>query len=227
MKCVLMIPDTLIQPRAISSTVSAYVSSDSPRPPYSSGIIRPKMPSSLSPSTMSVGYSSRCSSSVATGRISLSTKLRTVERISCWMSVSPSVCASRLAICSVPLRLRAPGLLPAALLDVGGGGHHHLASEDADQGAVLVVAAGLHLDDAAVGLRLRRPLVEHRRLAVDGVAVEGRRHVPQRLDLQVGDGLARHVGYRHAEQQRVDVVPDDDVAAEVGALLGVVGIHVQ
>ncbi len=73
MKCVLMTPDTLIQPRAISSTTSAYVSSDSPSPPYSSGIMIPKMPRSLRPSTMSVGYSSLCSSSVATGRISFST----------------------------------------------------------------------------------------------------------------------------------------------------------
>ena len=55
MKWVLMIPLTLIQPRAISSTHSAYVSSDSPSPPYSSGIISPKTPISFKPSTISVG----------------------------------------------------------------------------------------------------------------------------------------------------------------------------
>src|SRR6476659_2445043 len=49
------------------------------------------MPSSLRPSTIFVGYSSACSSSVATGRISRSTKLRTALRISVWSSVRPSV----------------------------------------------------------------------------------------------------------------------------------------
>src|SRR3712207_3239040 len=49
------------------------------------------MPSSLSPSTISWGYSSACSSSVATGRICSSTKVRTALRISVWSSVSPSV----------------------------------------------------------------------------------------------------------------------------------------
>ena len=55
MKWVLMMPLTLIQPRAISSTTSAYVSRDSPSPPYSSGIIRPKSPISFMPSTISEG----------------------------------------------------------------------------------------------------------------------------------------------------------------------------
>ena len=91
MKCVLITPDTLIQPRAISSTHSAYVSSDSPRPSYSSGIISPKMPSSLRPSTISVGYSSLCSSSLATGMIFSSTNCRTALRISVWSSERPSV----------------------------------------------------------------------------------------------------------------------------------------
>src|SRR5215217_637848 len=95
MKWVLMMPLTLIQPRAISSTTSAYVSSDSPRPPYSSGIISPKRPISFMPSTISAGYSSSRSSCATCGRISLSTKRRTVSRISVWMSVSPSVCARR------------------------------------------------------------------------------------------------------------------------------------
>ena len=45
-------------------------------------------------------------------------------------------------------RLGAAGLFAAARVDVLPGGHHHLAAEDADQRAVLVVAAGLDLDDA-------------------------------------------------------------------------------
>ncbi len=49
----------------------------------------------------------------------------------------------------------------------------------------------------------------------------------QRLDLEVGDGLARDVRHRHAEQQRVDVVADDDVLPELGRPLGVVGVEVQ
>ena len=39
--------------------------------------------------------------------------------------------------------------------------------------------------------------------------------------------LPAHVGHRHAEQQRVDVVADDDVPAEVGRRLRVVGVQVQ
>src|SRR3954447_21989066 len=58
-------------------------------------MVSPKIPSSLSPSTISVGYSSACSRAWAFGMISLSTKLRTVDRISCWMSVRSAVCASR------------------------------------------------------------------------------------------------------------------------------------
>ena len=49
----------------------------------------------------------------------------------------------------------------------------------------------------------------------------------QRLDLEVGDRLAADVRHRHAEQQRVDVVADDDVLAEVGGLLRVVDVQVQ
>ncbi|CAM5723589.1 hypothetical protein SALBM217S_05352 [Streptomyces griseoloalbus] len=106
-------PDTDIQPRAISSTHSAYVRRDSPRPPYSSGIIRPNRPNSLSPSTICCGYSSRCSSSVATGMISLSTKSRTVDRISCWTSVRPAVWARR-AMAYFPCSLSSgrPGCSP-------------------------------------------------------------------------------------------------------------------
>src|SRR5690242_8120591 len=84
-------------------------------------------------------------------------------------------------------------------------GHHHPAPEDADQGAVLLVAPGLDAHDTPVGLGLGLPLVEHGRLAVDRVAVEGRRDVAQGLHFQVGDRLARNVGHRHAEQDRVDV----------------------
>src|SRR5579859_6419019 len=47
------------------------------------------------PLTISAGYSSACSSSVATGMISLSTKVWTAARISCWTSLRPSVRASR------------------------------------------------------------------------------------------------------------------------------------
>src|SRR4051794_26700387 len=58
-------------------------------------MVSPKTPSSLSPSTISCGYSSACSRACAFGMISLSTKLRTVDRISVWMSVRSAVCARR------------------------------------------------------------------------------------------------------------------------------------
>src|SRR4051794_15190301 len=58
-------------------------------------MVSPKIPSSLRPSTISVGYSSACSRACAFGMISLSTKLRTVDRISVWMSVRSAVCARR------------------------------------------------------------------------------------------------------------------------------------
>src|SRR5690349_14388141 len=50
------------------------------------------------PSTICAGYSSLCSSSVATGRICSSTNTRTALRISCWTSVRPSV------VCRRPMR---------------------------------------------------------------------------------------------------------------------------
>src|SRR6188474_3067409 len=148
------------------------------------------------PSTMSAGYSSRCSSAVATGRISLSTNVRTVARISCWTSVSPSVCARR------PMSVPFPEHGASGLL-VGAGplGDHDLAAEDAHEGAVLVVALGLDVDDAPVVLGLGLLLAQDDGLAVEGVAVEGRGHVAQRLDLQVGDGLAGDVRDGHAQQQ--------------------------
>src|SRR6476661_7391922 len=124
------------------------------------------------------------------------------------------------------------GLLAAARLEVGVLGHHHLAAEDADQRAVLVVALGLDVHDAAVVLGRALPLVEHLGLAVDRVAVEGRRDVAQRLDLEVGDRLAADVRHGHAQQQRVDVVADDDVllellvaAPELHALLLLLTVH--
>src|SRR6516164_4123779 len=123
-------------------------------------MVSPNRPSSFMPSTICAGYSSLCSRSVATGMISLSTKSRTVDRMSRWISVRPSVWARRSMTGSLGSagRLGAAGLLPAALLDVGLGGHHDLAAEHAHQGAVLLVAAGLDLDDAPVGLRLGRRL---------------------------------------------------------------------
>ena len=51
-----MMPEMLIQPRAISSTTSAYVSRDSPSPPYFWSMVRPKTPSSRSPATIWSGY---------------------------------------------------------------------------------------------------------------------------------------------------------------------------
>ena len=106
-------------------------------------------------------------------------------------------------------------------------GHHHAATEDADHRAVLLVTARLHGDYSAVRFRLGLSFVQHSRLAVDRVAVEGRRDVAQRLDLEVGDGPARDVRHGHAQQQRVDEVADHDVAAELGGGLGVVGVQVQ
>jgi hypothetical protein len=58
MKWVLMIPDSEIQPRESSLTISEYVMRSSPRPPYSSGIVVPNSPSSFIVSTSGVGNSS-------------------------------------------------------------------------------------------------------------------------------------------------------------------------
>src|SRR5712675_2280229 len=130
------------------------MSRDAPRPPYSSPIVSPNRPSFFIPSTIWAGYSSRCSSSVATGMISRLVKSRTVARMSCSNSVRPSVCARR-PMLSAPLAGTRVGhgaarLGAAALLDVGLGGHHDLAAEHAHQGAVLLVAAGLDLHHAPV-----------------------------------------------------------------------------
>src|SRR5580693_7314896 len=140
------------------------MSRDAPRPPYSSPMVSPNRPSFFIPSTIWAGYSSRCSSSVATGMISRLVKSRTVARMSCSNSVRPSVCARRPMV-SAPLAgirvgLGAAGLGAAALLDVGFGGHHDLAAEHAHQGAVLLVAAGLDLHNAPVAPG-GEPLAQH------------------------------------------------------------------
>src|SRR5580704_9819203 len=167
------------------------MSSDAPSPPCSSGIISPNRPSFFIPATICAGYSSRCSSSVATGMISRAVKSRTVARMSCSNSVRPSVWARRPMAGSSGWRTGSAGGLRAA------------------------------------GLGRGRPLPEHGGLAVDGVAVEGRRHVLERLHFQVRDGLARDVRYRHAEQQRIDVVAYHHVPPEVGGLPGVVRVEVE
>ena len=58
----LRIPESVTQPRESSITISAYVSSPSPSPPCSSGIVVPKSPISRIVSTSDSGYSSACSS---------------------------------------------------------------------------------------------------------------------------------------------------------------------
>src|SRR6266849_81981 len=128
------------------------MSSDAPSPPYSSGMVSPNRPSCFICSTIWAGYSSRCSSSVATGMISLAVKSRTVARMSCSNSVRPSVCARRPIARSLGSWPGAARLGPAALLDADLRRHHDLAPEHAHQGAVLLVAAGLDVDDAPVGL---------------------------------------------------------------------------
>ena len=106
-------------------------------------------------------------------------------------------------------------------------GHEHAPPELAHRLLALVPADGLDGHDAAVGLALRLALLEHGRACVDGVAVEGRARVAQRLDLEVRDRLARDVRHAHAEHERVDEVADDDVAPELRLGLGVVRIGVQ
>ena len=90
--------------------------------------------------------------------------------------------------------------------------HHQLALEVADLFAALVDALRLDGDDPAIGLG-GQPLLEHPCLGVDRVAVEGRLGMAQRLDLEVGDARAAHVGHAHAEHQRVHEVADDQVLA--------------
>src|SRR5437773_890039 len=123
-------------------------------------------------------------------------------------------------------RHRSAGLLATPGREIALFRHHDLAAEQANDSSILLVSLGLDVDHAPVVLRSRFPLIEHRCLAVDGVAVKGRRDVAQRLDFEVGDRLTRDVWYRHAEQNGVDEVADDHVFAELGGVLGVVGATV-
>ena len=61
MKCVLTIPEIEIQPRESSSTIIVYVVRSRPIPPYSSGTVTPKRPSSRICSTIGSGNSSAAS----------------------------------------------------------------------------------------------------------------------------------------------------------------------
>ena len=83
----------------------------------------------------------------------------------------------------------------------------------ATEHAVLVEDAGMDADGAAVGLGARLLDLEHLGLAEQRVAVEDRRRVLELLGGEVGDRLAGDVGDAHAERERVDQRPDDDVAA--------------
>src|SRR5262245_4712748 len=78
---------------------------------------------------MAVGYSSACSSAVATGSISLSTKSRIVLRISAWTSVRPSVSQSRPAMSALPVGGRLPDVATSHAGGPSLGRHHerHLA----------------------------------------------------------------------------------------------------
>src|SRR4051794_4376662 len=111
--------------------------------------------------------------------------------------------------------VRPPALWRGVLLP-----HHQLAPEVADLFAALVEALGLNGHHAAIVLGLRLDLVEHPGLGVDGVAVEGRLLVGQRLDLEVGDARPAHVRHAHPQHQRIDEVADDHVLALDGLVLG-------
>src|SRR6476620_3651916 len=105
--------------------------------------------------------------------------------------------------------------------------HEHLAPELAHDVAALVRPDRVDRDHAAVRLRARRRHVDHRRLGVDRVAVERRLRVLQLLHLEVRDRLAGDVRHAHSQDERVHQVADDDVLAELGLGLGVVGVGVQ
>src|SRR5262249_11496796 len=74
-----MMPATPIQPREISSKVTARETMSAPRPPYSSGTSSPNRPSSRMVATSSSGYLPDASHSLATGRICSSTNFRRVS----------------------------------------------------------------------------------------------------------------------------------------------------
>src|SRR5687767_3152730 len=80
----------------------------------------------------------------------------------------------------------------------------HGALELRDELTGLLVHPGVDLDDAAVRLGLRRPHLEHLRLAEQRVAVEDRVGVAELLGREVRDRLAGHVAHRHAHRERVD-----------------------
>src|SRR5690242_11575097 len=95
---------------------------------------------------------------------------------------------------SVQLRSRPISLRnnPIDGLPFGSLGHQDASAEDADRRTVLIEAFGLDGHHPSIGFRRGLPLVEDRGPAVDRVARERRRRVPQRFDLEVGDGLAGH-----------------------------------
>src|SRR5436190_2741177 len=104
---------------------------------------------------------------------------------------------------------------------------HELAAEVADLLAALVEAARLDRDDPAVGLARRRRGLEHLRLGVDGVAVEGRLAVLELLDLEVRDARAAHVGDAHPEHHRVHEVAHHHVLLELRLGVGVPLVKVE
>ncbi len=87
MKWVLMTPLIEIQPRDSSSTTIVYVVRSSPSPPYSSGIVIPKRPSSFICSTIGSGNESSWSYFSALGRICSSVNWRTISVIAFCSSV--------------------------------------------------------------------------------------------------------------------------------------------
>src|SRR5688572_14430493 len=113
-----------------------------------------------------------------------------------------------------------PGISVSFLLDVALWGwdfpvrslrNQDGALELGDERVVLLVDAGVDLDDAAVRLRLRRAHLEHLGLTEQRVAVEDRVRVREVLGGQVRDRLAGNVGDRHAQREAVDERTDDDV----------------
>src|SRR3954454_4901500 len=114
MKCVLTMPEIEIQPRESSSTIIAYVVRSRPIPPYSSGMVTPKSPSSFICSTTPSGNLSSWSYSSAIGMTCSSTNCRTISVIARCSSVfsaygvatakSVSCCSLRVVDWRVSLR---------------------------------------------------------------------------------------------------------------------------
>ena len=86
--CVLMMPESDIQPAASSSITAMYACRSRPSPPCSSGIVIPKRPMACICATRSAGYASSCSRSPAIGSTSRSTQRRTPARSSSRVSTS-------------------------------------------------------------------------------------------------------------------------------------------